>query len=389
MITRSRLASWLLAAGLLGLASSARAAEVDKYLPDKTEAVVTVNVHSILHSPLMKRFAGKSLRDAFKDGAAQEMLAAFAFDPLKDVSRVVLASWEEKDKSEWLGIVHGQFDTAKVAAGLKMLAKAQPEGLKVHKEGDHRYYELSCGEPPAGYRGSMQLGLGILGADGAQNWPAHFRMTGSLFVALLDKSTLVVAPAPEAILAAFERSTDGKKPALNRNLRAMIEDVDGHQSLWFAGVASRSGNGAAKRNQSSADDSSITSCVGGLTLKDDVKMEVTLIARNLEAARQTSQAIDDIRTRLQGLVMLLAGNQHERSCLAGIPRAFKDGRKGRVVSLEAQIPAEVFDGLAALLPAPAAPPPPPPPTTVFQGLLPPPPLPGIPPPPQVGGRPSD
>jgi hypothetical protein len=344
MFTRFRSPGWLLAAGVLALAPAARAAELDRYLPDETERVCTLNVRQLLHAPVVKRFALAPLHEALAAGPARHVLAAVGLDPLQDIHRVVVANWGDENDGSWMVIVHGRFDTARAAAGLKQLARAVPGHLKAHQDDGRPYWEIVGGDAdvPPGKQGALRFVVPMFdlgpAEDGAPPTSPSFalHLGDSWFFAVVDKSTLVIAPDEKHVRAAFARAAGGKRPAVNRSLRDLIADCDLRQSVWFAcseGVE------------------------GGLTVKDDVRFQATLYAPSLEAARQVTRDIDDLRTRLQGLVMLLAGNQKERSSLAGVLQSLKDTRKGRVVTLEAQIPADVFDDLQGLLEAPAAPPP--------------------------------
>jgi hypothetical protein len=270
---------------------------------------------------------------------------------------VVVAGWGDGDKADALILCHGQFDTAKASAALKGLAKGAPENLKVHKEDALRIYEIvGSGPAPEGHRGSLSFGLGVLGPEGFHSPVPQLNMTGTLCFAVLDQSTLAIAADKKHLVAAAKRAADGKRPAVCKELRELVESADAGHSVWFAAVAPR-----AKKQNNREWETPVEAFVGSINLKDDVKLQMKIFARTHEGARQTSQAIDDVRTRLQGMVLLLAGSKSERSSLAGIPRAFKDSRQGRVVTLEAQIPAAVFEDLATMF-TPAAPANPPSPT---------------------------
>jgi hypothetical protein len=346
MITRFRWMGWLLAAGVLALAPAAHAAPVDRYLPEETETVCTLNVRQLLHSPVVKRFAFQTLRDVLAACPAKQVLGAVGLDPLQDIHQVVVASWGDEDDGNWAVIVHGRFDTARAAAGLKLLARAMPEKLKAHQDDGHAYWEIVGGDTnvPPGKHGSLTFLVPLFGlasaADGSPaTCPSFFlRLADGLFFAVIDKSTVVIAQDRKDVQAAFARTTAGKRPAVNRDLRDLIADCDLRQTLWFAGA---------------------DGVEGGLTVDEDVKFQATVYARNLEAARQVTRGIDDLRTRLAGLIMLVAGNKKDRSSLAGILQSFKDTRKGRVVTLEAQIPIDVFDELQEVLATQTVPPPPP------------------------------
>ena len=67
----------LCAVGAFLVVASARAGEVDKFLPDDTEAVVLINVRQILESELFKKNVEEQAREALKNlDEAQDVLTA-------------------------------------------------------------------------------------------------------------------------------------------------------------------------------------------------------------------------------------------------------------------------------------------------------------------------
>src|SRR5262245_35567064 len=102
-----------LAAGMLlaGL-GSARAAEIDRLLPDTVQFICTMQVSQILRSPLARKYAVPQLKALLETNEdLQQCLESLGFDPLKDISRVVLSVTQD---DEQVLILRGHFDTAKV-----------------------------------------------------------------------------------------------------------------------------------------------------------------------------------------------------------------------------------------------------------------------------------
>src|SRR5262249_47961192 len=98
------------------LAAPLNAATPDKYLPDDSEVVLTVDVRRFLETPLINRDLDK-LREALK---GQEKISAelekLGLDPLKDVDRVTVAAAPGQGNDHFLLVAHGRFDTAKLEA---------------------------------------------------------------------------------------------------------------------------------------------------------------------------------------------------------------------------------------------------------------------------------
>src|SRR5438128_9445004 len=86
---------WLLGGvvPLLAFALPVQAADVDKFLPDHTEAILTVNVKQMLHGGLVKKYALEPLELALKDGGEiHDILEAVSIDPFHDVHRITAAA---------------------------------------------------------------------------------------------------------------------------------------------------------------------------------------------------------------------------------------------------------------------------------------------------------
>ena len=107
---------------------------MDKYLPDDTEMVVSVNVKQIVESSLFKKNVEAKAREALKNqDELQDALHDLGFDPFTDIDRIIAAKPAGGDQDRGLVIVHGKFDLDKFKAKAEKLAKDQPDVLKVHK----------------------------------------------------------------------------------------------------------------------------------------------------------------------------------------------------------------------------------------------------------------
>src|SRR4051794_21830613 len=96
MMRTVRFAPALLAVVLAAGAAPARAADLDKYLPDGAQFIVSFNVKQLLNAPLIK-----SDKKAFDEGMehASKGLQDFGIDPKKDLDRVILAMSEDVQKA--------------------------------------------------------------------------------------------------------------------------------------------------------------------------------------------------------------------------------------------------------------------------------------------------
>src|SRR5206468_3816222 len=105
---QNTLPTCLLAAICLAWLAPARAADVDKYLPNDTEILVTINLRQILDSALVKKYAVEHLKTAIKSSAeTEQVLTAIGLDPMTDVQSIALAGPGGDEPDKGLFIVRG------------------------------------------------------------------------------------------------------------------------------------------------------------------------------------------------------------------------------------------------------------------------------------------
>ena len=151
---------WMLVLGL-SVAAPLRAAEADKYIPSDSQIAMGVNVHHLLESPIAKKYALEHIKEGIKKNAeVQHVLDAIGLDPLKDISRVVVAGNPSATKPDnFLFILHGKFDQAKIAAAVEEHAKQKPDAVKIAKEGGVTLYEFHNNkQPKPGYAAFVSSG---------------------------------------------------------------------------------------------------------------------------------------------------------------------------------------------------------------------------------------
>jgi hypothetical protein len=354
MVTRSqRLLGSVVS--LLALALPAQAAEVDKFLPDHTEAVVTLNVKQLLHGGLIKKFGLEPLQQALKDcDECKKLMESLGIDPLADLDRVTAAAAVNGDKPFGVVIIHGRFDTAQFQKGAKALATDHDDIVKMHKAGDRRYYEVVA----PGEHGSFQFGSGLKTDKSGATVPVFafagngspLDLPGSFFFGLVDKGTLILASEKEALLDSFDRAESPKKPTLKKSVRRAIEESDSKQSMWIvARVSALTEKDATAEAEEPEKPNRIRALTGGVTIGDDVKIHFMLTAVNIDAAKDVMKDVEDLHTRLTGLATLLSGTQKDCACLKDVPKAVNALRKGKTITIECQLDADLMEQVAELL----------------------------------------
>jgi hypothetical protein len=321
MVCLYRFRTTLLAAALLALALPARAAEVDKFLPNDTEVILTLNVRQILDSPLVKKYGQEPLKMALKSNdEAQRILQALGFDPFTDLTSITATSSGGKEAERGLLIIHGKFDTDKFHAHAEKIAKDMADQLKIHKVGNHKLYETKVPDPMGGQE-------------------------QTLFIALATRTTIVGAPTRDYVLDALAKAEGKKQTELKKEIQTLLEKADANQSMWMLAT----GSSLAKSPLAAADEKvketlgKIASFTGGLTITDEIKAELVVGAMTPDAAKELATEISDGLTQAKGFATLLAGGRKELAAVGEILETIKSSRQGSLITIKGQVTKEVID----------------------------------------------
>ncbi len=316
MLMKCRLRMGLLAWALVVCTAPVPAAEPDKYLPEDSGLVLVVNVQQILEAPFVQKHALGPIKELMKGHReTQQVLEALGFDPLKDVTRLTAVLPTLDGTNKGLLIVQGRFDRAKFHAKGDEVAKSKADLLKVHSSGTDRVYEVT---PPG------------------QNQ--------SVFVSLMDESTLVAGPTRAYVLDAFAKKAGKKETTLPKDVQALIAKVDGKQSLWLAlpgGTLAKSEFGQDERAKKTLE--KIDALTVGLSLADDIQAHITITAKSATAAGELAKEIKEGLEQAKGLVTVLAGSQKELAPVADILGAITTSTEGNAIVLKGGVSAETLE----------------------------------------------
>jgi hypothetical protein len=240
-----------------------RAAAVDPYLPEDSESVLNVNVRQILDSALVKKNLLELAQEALRgNDQVQDVLKDLGFDPFKDLDRIIVALPGGTEKDRGLVIVRGRFDVAKFKAKAEQVAKDDADHLKIHKVlgGKHLLYEVNVPESD-----------------------------DPLFVALAGPDTLLASPGKDYVVDALKKSKDPTKPALkDKRFQALLEKLNDRQSLSLAMVKTPKVKDALEKLPGDVKGmlDKVLALGGGLTITDEVKLELTATTKNAKEARE-------------------------------------------------------------------------------------------------------
>jgi hypothetical protein len=258
---------------LLAAVPSARAAELDRYVPADAQFVLHVNARQLLDAPLTRKFALEHMRATLqKQPGLQEALDALGIDLFQDVRTVTVALAEHDGSLTGLMIVRGRLDRARIDTAAEQFARDHPDALKIHRPGGTAIYEV---------------------IDRAEKGkPA--------FAAVLEREVVVVAPTQQAVVDAIA-CRDGKKTAGPvKELRDLVSRLDGRQTAWLAGVLTddlrkRLAGGVLGKDRAGE----IKAVSGGLTVTDALQAALHIETTSRHTA-------SDVRKMLAGLKSLAA-----------------------------------------------------------------------------------
>ena len=177
------------------------------------------------------------------------------FDPFTDLENITVAGPNSNEPDRFLVIVHGKYKLEKFTAKGDEVAKSMDDVLKLHKVADGA--------------GGQAIVYEVRIPD--QDQP--------LFVALPNATTMLVSPGKDYVADALKRSK-AKAPVTlkNKNFQALLAKMDPKQTLALAAVgealAKSLGDGPHKDALAKID-----ALGGGVTLADDLKLELVVGAR--------------------------------------------------------------------------------------------------------------
>ena len=301
---------------------AARAADVDKYLPADSEAVVVLNVRQVLDSDIIKKYALGQIKDFLAGTDPQKFLKERGLDPLKDINRVVIGgSGTDQSDAKGLFIIHGKFDPQKLYKAAEAQTKQDPDHFSLVKDGADVMFKF---QPEKG-----------------NPW----------YGTVVNENTVVVGTEKKLVSTALAASGGDKKPAINKDLAALVGRMDEKTSLFICAVTKDKlaklpipgGAGAAPglKDQLGKMDS-VTLAV---KVTGDVSMEIGLGMADNTSADEMGKMVDDGINQLKGLAPFLVANDPNMKPLADAAKSLKSTVKGKTVSISGKLPGDAIGRL--------------------------------------------
>jgi hypothetical protein len=322
--------SWLcmVACAVVLAAAPVRAAELDKFLPDDTQVIVSVNVRQILDSGLAKKYeiAKELEKQIAQSDEASKVLKSLGLDPLKDINRITVALPGKKDEKRMLVAITGSFDLAKIHDTADQHIKTHPDKLAVTKEGGMRLYEVKD------QKGDK---------------------TETTFVTFLNKEVIVASPIKEYVMDAMAKSAGKKEAKFSKGLQELVAKQDAKQSFWVAALATEDMKAElANIPQTKQLSKNLESISAGVSLTTEIKL-------NVSAQTSDEATAKDVKVKLEGLrgvgVALVAGMDNLKDfapMITDVLNAFKFGQEKGLASIDLTISADMIAKAAAMVKPP-------------------------------------
>ncbi len=297
-------------------AAPARAADLDKYLPEDTETIVTLNVRQLVDSKVVKKIGLDQFKEALKGiDEVSDALKDLGFDPFKDLDSICIAGPGGNDQDKGLVIVHGKFDVEKFKAKANDAAKNNADVLKkIHKSGTHEIYEVHI--------------------------PGDQDVT--LFVTIADKGTILAAPGKDYVVDALKRVEAKKNPGLkNKQIQTMIEKMDTTQTLSLGMVGDALAKAEVPDEKIKAALSKIETVSGGISVTDELKLEFKIGTKTPADAKEINKTINDGLNQGIGLLALL--NEPKLAPVVDFLKTVKASAKDKDITIKGKIDAEAIE----------------------------------------------
>ncbi len=307
-----RLPTVLALLALAALVLPAHAAEAEKYLPNNSDAVITINVKMLLDSAIGKKVLEMAKQNLQHDAGAQKILEAIGVDPFKDIDLVLIGSPGGNDPDKALAVIQGKFDPSKIQAVAAKAAENNADNLKIEKVGTINLYTIT----PPGKNQKVS------------------------YAALLDEKVLVGSANRESVVEAIDKKAGKVKPELKKALTELMAKSDSKQAITVAVTE------GAIQGRLAGQAKSVT---GGLTVTEDIKLDFNVNAKDEKAANGIADELKEGLNFVKALVDGLKNRNERYAPLAEIVDTLSVKADASTVAIKGEISKSVLEKAEKLL----------------------------------------
>jgi hypothetical protein len=332
--------SLLVATLILLTPLAARAGEEDQYLLDDTHLLIAIDVQQVRKSPFYMKAFQQQAEQLLRAGPVSEELKKAGFDPLRDISRLVVIMGFSCHRDDVrtnggavftsaggfpLVLVQGRFDADKLHAWAR--GHENDGVVKTHESTAGRYYRIGSGPSQPDF---------LVG-----------------YVAVLDQGLIAIAGYPdqiEDVLAkkAGKKQTTLKDPAMKallaqRDPRLAVQFFASRELVLGTSVRSISMNGQSvtEVKRRTLADSGFETASGRLTIDKELAGQLQLTAEKPEPAKELAATINESLKMLANRV----GGDKELAPLADMLKTVAVSQKDRELGIEAKAGPEAIVAL--------------------------------------------
>jgi hypothetical protein len=306
------LSSGLALLALVASPLSGRAAEGEKYLPNNSDAVLTVNVKLLLDSAVVKRNLELVKPILKADANFQKTVDALGLDPFKDIDYVLIGVPSGADPDKVVIVIQGKFNGKKVHALAVKAAEENPKVVEIERVGNDSIYKIT---PPG--KGEKET-----------------------FAALLDETTLVGSRSHDLVVEALDKKSGKKKSEQKKELKELLAKANSQQCISIVALDTVGQGDLAGL---------VKSLTGGFTIGEDVKMDFALNAKDDEAAKTVADKLDEGVRQVQPLVKGLGSRDKRLAPLVEIFNTLKVKPDGAKVSITAEVSESVVKKIEKMI----------------------------------------
>jgi len=286
-------------------------AQDTKSLPTDTQALVRINIQSLINSSLAKSMGIDQAKEMLNAGLpGTEILKELGFDPFKDLHSVTIAAPGGNENEKGLILVSGNFNSKKLNAKAGEQAKDKKDQIKTHDVSGKVVYELKMPE---------------------QQVP--------LFVVIANDNAIMASPDKDYLTKAMN-GKDGK-PA-NKDFNKLVEDLDPKLGISIAVV---SGALAMKNlpDPAKAILENVDSIGGGIGIDKDIVLKLSINTKTDDSAKMLQETINQGLTQALGFLGLMAAQQKELAPALEFVKSLKVENKAKSITIQGMLAGKALE----------------------------------------------